>query len=245
MTNKGQKRRPLSVKWKLFVYLCLFAAALLLALWLLQIVFLDSFYKAYKRAELKKAAQLVEDNIDNIQLDALLQEIADQQGLSLLVADPDGPAVLCRQDGMKPSLLPDAPQQIRQYWQAAERGGGSYIQNDRQPGRKPVYRPSAFAGHAPPPMEDGPESILFARAVSSQQGRRLILLASVVTPVGSTAEALQAEFWFICALLAVFALGLALLMSRRISAPIIRLNQAAKRLGKGQFDVEFQGGGYR
>ena len=245
MTNKGQKKRPLSVKWKLFVYLCLFAAALLLALWLLQIVFLDSFYKAYKRAELKKAAQLVEDNIDNSQLDALLQEIADQQGLSLLVADPDGPAVLCRQDGMKPSLLPDAPQQIRQYWQAAEQGGGSYIQNDRQPGRKPVYRPSAFTGHAPPPMEDGPESILFARAVSSQQGRRLILLASVVTPVGSTAEALQAEFWFICALLAVFALGLALLMSRRISAPIIRLNQAAKRLGKGQFDVEFQGGGYR
>ena len=37
------------------MYLCLFAGALLLALWLLQIVFLDSFYKAYKRAELKKA----------------------------------------------------------------------------------------------------------------------------------------------------------------------------------------------
>ncbi len=40
-------------------------------------------------------------------------------------------------------------------------------------------------------------------------------------------------------------MGLALLTSRKISAPIIRLNQAAKRLGKGQFDVEFQGGGYR
>ncbi len=229
------------------MYLCLFAGALLLALWLLQIVFLDSFYKAYKRAELKKAAQLAEDNIDNGQLDALLQEIANQQGLSLLVADPDTLEILYRQDGMKPGLLPNSPRQIQRYWQAAEQEGGSYIQTQsrRLSGERLTYRPSAFTGHAPPPMEDELESILCARAVSSRQGRRLILLVSVVTPVGSTAEALQAEFWFICALLAVFALGLALLTSRKISAPIIRLNQAAKRLGKGQFDVEFQGGGYR
>ncbi len=228
------------------MYLCLFAGALLLALWLLQIVFLDSFYKAYKRAELKKAAQLAEDNIDNSQLDALLQEIANQQGLSLLVADPDTLEILYRQDGMKPGLLPNSPRQIQRYWQAAEQEGGSYIQTQsrRLSGERLTYRPSAFTGHAPPPMEDELESILCARAVSSRQGRR-ILLVSVVTPVGSTAEALQAEFWFICALLAVFALGLALLTSRKISAPIIRLNQAAKRLGKGQFDVEFQGGGYR
>ena len=229
------------------MYLCLFAGALLLALWLLQIVFLDSFYKAYKRAELKKAAQLAEDNIDNSQLDALLQEIANQQGLSLLVADPDTLEILYRQDGMKPGLLPNSPRQIQRYWQAAEQEGGSYIQTQsrRLSGERLTYRPSAFTGHEPPPMEDELESILCARAVSSRQGRRLILLVSVVTPVGSTAEALQAEFWFICALLAVFALGLALLTSRKISAPIIRLNQAAKRLGKGQFDVEFQGGGYR
>ncbi len=229
------------------MYLCLFAGALLLALWLLQIVFLDSFYKAYKRAELKKAAQLAEDNIDNSQLDALLQEIANQQGLSLLVADPDTLEILYRQDGMKPGLLPNSPRQIQRYWQAAEQEGGSYIQTQsrRLSGERLTYRPSAFTGHAPPPMEDELESILCARAVSSRQGRRLILLVSVVTPVGSTAEALQAEFWFICALLAVFALGLALLTSRKISAPIIRLNQAAKRLGRGQFDVEFQGGGYR
>lgn len=229
------------------MYLCLFAGALLLALWLLQIVFLDSFYKAYKRAELKKAAQLAEDNIDNSQLDALLQEIANQQGLSLLVADPDTLEILYRQDGMKPGLLPNSPRQIQRYWQAAEQEGGSYIQTQsrRLSGERLTYRPSAFTGHAPPPMEDELESILCARAVSSRQGRRLILLVSVVTPVGSTTEALQAEFWFICALLAVFALGLALLTSRKISAPIIRLNQAAKRLGKGQFDVEFQGGGYR
>lgn len=229
------------------MYLCLFAGALLLAPWLLQIVFLDSFYKAYKRAELKKAAQLAEDNIDNSQLDALLQEIANQQGLSLLVADPDTLEILYRQDSMKPGLLPNSPRQIQRYWQAAEQEGGSYIQTQsrRLSGERLTYRPSAFTGHAPPPMEDELESILCARAVSSWQGRRLILLVSVVTPVGSTAEALQAEFWFICALLAVFALGLALLTSRKISAPIIRLNQAAKRLGKGQFDVEFQGGGYR
>ncbi len=42
------KRRPLSIKWKFFLSLLLFAGVLLLLLWLLQVVFLESFYKFYK-----------------------------------------------------------------------------------------------------------------------------------------------------------------------------------------------------
>lgn len=242
--NKRGKR-PLSVKWKLFLYLCLFAGALLLALWLLQIVFLDSFYKMYKRAELKKAAQLVEDNIDNSQLDTLLREIAAQQELGLLIADPETMEPLFRRDGRKPDLLPAAPELLQWYWDQAVQNGGIYLQTIRIGDKGRAYHPSAFQGPAPPRAAEGMEMILRAQVASSEQGDRLLLLASVVTPVGSTAEALRAEYWCICVLMAVFALGLALLLSRRISTPIIRLNQAAKQLGKGHFDVQFQGGGYR
>ena len=157
------------------MYLCLFAGALLLALWLLQIVFLDSFYKAYKRAELKKAAQLAEDNIDNSQLDALLQEIANQQGLSLLVADPDTLEILYRQDGMKPGLLPNSPRQIQRYWQAAEQEGGSYIQTQsrRLSGERLTYRPSAAAyGRRAGEHPVRPSGFLLAGAAVDFAGQR-------------------------------------------------------------------------
>ena len=82
------KKRSWTIKWKLFLYLCLFAGVLLLLLWLLQIVFLESFYKAYKAREIQKAAETVAENMDNNQLSSLLKELSTQQGIDSLVADP-------------------------------------------------------------------------------------------------------------------------------------------------------------
>ncbi len=96
-----------------------------------------------------------------------------------------------------------------------------------------------------PPGQGMLETILCATLVDSQQGERLVVLTSQITPVGSTVEALRAELVCISAILLVFALVLALWVSRKVTGPIVRINQAAKELGKGRFDVNFGSGGYR
>lgn len=238
------KRRPLTIKWKLFLYLCLFAGVLLLLLWLLQIVFLESFYKAYKAREIQKAAETVEENMDNNQISSLLEELSTQQGIDSLVADPHTGKVLQCQTGQRP-VFPMEPAKLQEYYEEAMEAGGIFLHRwEEEPERQSDYHPSAFLG-AVPPRREKMESILCALALSTKDGDRLVVLTSVLSPVSSTLEALRAEFLFISLCLVCCSLALALLLSRKIARPIARLSQAARQLGQGKFDVTFQGGGYR
>lgn len=54
------KHEKISIKWKVFLYLLVFVLFLLVALWLVQTVYLDTFYKTIKTQELDKAMSNVE-----------------------------------------------------------------------------------------------------------------------------------------------------------------------------------------
>ena len=94
------KRRPLSIKWKFFLSLLLFAGVLLLLLWLLQVVFLESFYKFYKTREIRRTAEVVAENIDDGQIGSLLEQVSRQQGISAAIVGPQDMTVLRRQEGL-------------------------------------------------------------------------------------------------------------------------------------------------
>ena len=73
----------------------------------------------------------------------------------------------------------------------------------------------------------------------------IILLDSELAPVRATVSTLKFQFYWIAALLLLFALLLAYLMSRRISRPLVRMSETARGLAKGDYDVHFVGHGYR
>ena len=45
------RHEKISIKWKIFLYLLIFTGILLMILWLLQICYLDTFYKKIKTKE--------------------------------------------------------------------------------------------------------------------------------------------------------------------------------------------------
>ena len=73
----------------------------------------------------------------------------------------------------------------------------------------------------------------------------VILLDSELTPVSATISTLKAQFFLIAVVLLLGALLLAYLISRRVSRPLVRMNEAAQTLAKGEYDVHFAGQGYR
>lgn len=70
---KNSKR----LMWKIFIYLLGFCGLLLTILWLFQTIFMDKMYEGIRRAEIKKAIVLVEENIDNPHLDQIIKELAE------------------------------------------------------------------------------------------------------------------------------------------------------------------------
>ncbi|MBQ2861386.1 MAG: hypothetical protein IJE83_01210 [Oscillospiraceae bacterium] len=54
-----------SIRWKLCAYFILFAISLLLMLWFMQTVLLDSIYAVYTKETMKAFSDTIEENIDN------------------------------------------------------------------------------------------------------------------------------------------------------------------------------------
>ena len=48
MDKQKKLKKGISIKWKLIILLMCFSAAIIILLWLFQVVFLDSFYKSIK-----------------------------------------------------------------------------------------------------------------------------------------------------------------------------------------------------
>lgn len=72
---KNSKR----LMWKIFIYLLGFCALLLMILWLFQTIFMDKMYENIRKAEIKKAIVLVEENINNPYLNQIIYELAENQ----------------------------------------------------------------------------------------------------------------------------------------------------------------------
>jgi len=70
-------------------------------------------------------------------------------------------------------------------------------------------------------------------------------VSASISPVDATVETLRIQLWYISAIMLVLSVGLALLISRRVSGPIEKLNDSAKELGKGDYNIAFHSEGYR
>ena len=73
---------------------------------------------------------------------------------------------------------------------------------------------------------------------------KTIVVNAQLTPVNATIETIQTQFLIIAVILILIASLLAMYLSRKIATPIIEINDGAKILAKGRYDVAFKGKGY-
>jgi len=236
----------LSVKWKLFGWLALFSALLLLLLWLFQIVFLESFYKSIKSESLRTSGEMIVKNIENENLEELIDRLALQNDVSIRITDSSGNLLL------KESV--DAPDRfvrlnrwdlVSIYQRAAVNGGELFETFSQEffdlsiPGIPPGM--AGFAGRTEFVME----TMIFVQIVPLSNGIPvMVVLHSTITPINSTVETLRVQFVYIAVIMVSLSLLLAFLISRRIAKPIVQINDSAKVLATGDYNVQFTGKGY-
>ena len=72
-----------------------------------------------------------------------------------------------------------------------------------------------------------------------------MMFNTVLEPVGTTVMLLKRLLLMIAVLLLVAGFIIALVVSNRLSVPIIQITESAKRMAHGKYDTEFKGGGYK
>ena len=95
--NPKEKKHP-RIRRRVFAYLAAFVAFVLALLWLMQIVWLDDFYRWDKTRQITQAADAVENNIGNAQLSALMDRLAQQNDVCILLLDSDKHVFLSSDD---------------------------------------------------------------------------------------------------------------------------------------------------
>ena len=73
----------------------------------------------------------------------------------------------------------------------------------------------------------------------------LIVLNASLQPLSSTVQILKTQFLWISTILLICAGIIVFYLYRHISAPLVKMNESAKQLAHGKYDVEFSGEGYR
>lgn len=233
----------IGIKWRIFGCFVAFTTIILVLLWVFQIALLNNFYRAIKISEIKSIAQSITKNIDSSNLCTQIINIEQNNQINVVVTDSDG-------NNQFPGIT--SPNsvifQLKNYWAKlyleTEKNGGAYLSTFDLGDL--YHRVSPNNEHMQNQGKKMPEGIIYACIVTMQSGeKRFVLLNSNITPVDSTVTTLRVQLVFITLIMLILALFLALYLSKKISNPISNINNSAKTLASGNYDIHFDETGYK
>lgn len=219
------------MRLKIFAYLAVFSAVILAVIWVFQAVLLDDVYRASVRRQVNSAADRIcrMDDSDT-DFEHSVYDIASEYGLCITVYSvKDMKATeLINAHNQKVCLIHSSMLNEaflgNMYAMAKENGKYTETFNDN-------YSQS--------------EGSIVLSAVSERNGRELLCIVNCdIQPVGATVSTLQFELIYISLILIAVAAAASIIIARRITKPVAAMNEEAKKLASGNYDVNFAGGEY-
>lgn len=200
-----------------------------------------------------------------------LDQLAAKNNITIYVTDTSGNALYnCEYIATtKMSTLPNE-EFLRYYKEAQDNGGSTVIEfkgnhnktfekqnGDTESSTEAVSAPQppqADSSIPQPPEADGfvqnygqdmAESIIYVDVLTSDNTACVLMVNTVLTPVSATVDTLRIQMIWITVVMIILSLLIALVISKKVSRSMIRVNNAAKKLAKGDFNVSFDGKDYR
>ena len=255
------------IKYKLFFYLIIFTAIMLVLLWLFQTVFLESFYRSIKTQSVKASAQEIAENINTSDLQSYIDDVAQRNDITVRVFDEQNNEIASENIGENSIIYKLPMGLIQNYYDEAKENGGTILKlfpeenNKEMPVRTQDQTPGQDDGEANQtggqaqqmPQQQGnrqmsnmPQNMIYVELVEQADGSTMmIMVGAMITPVDATVETLQIQLLYISIVFVALSVILAFSISARISRPIIKINTSAKELAQGNYDINFDGKGYR
>lgn len=246
--EKKEKKKRLwgiqsRVSWTFFLFIVLMVALL----WLLQIQLLDQFYRYEKRRTLQNVSASIAGNIDNTSLNTLIERVAEDNSLCVLVVDESMETVYSADTAFSCIIHHLNHRDLRRMAQKLETDGQDFVLFPMQRVRNSGFDRQHFSGPFPLPMNDenGEYLVSVQRATLEDGSEYYVLLNTLVTPVTSTVQTIRSELWVLTTALLLIGFLLSTILSRKISRPIIRTTEAACALSQGEYTPISDANAYR
>ena len=228
----------------------LFLFLLLGLLWCFQVVFFERIYKTVKVAEVKIAANNLSENIelDNASLGNIAGRVASRNDVCVLIYDQYANILVSKHYVQSCSIHRMDAVNLGYLYLLAQKNGGEWLNRARLFDARPVnYTNEEYQGNLVSDPDSLGEVLLFSKVCHSSSRKRdvIMILNATISPVGSTVRTLQSELLLISLVMTAAALILSLLLARRVARPIVKINEGAKGLSEGKYEVELKNPGYR
>lgn len=187
-------------------------------IYLFQTAFLESFYKLEKIETISDIGNLIADNLgESNLLDQLEQmQLSNEVCVRVISGNSDVSGNACALNRL------DRTQIASIYMETLASGGEKLFSN---------YR--FTVGLAKPQ-----DLFIFAKTTSFVNEDVLIIVSSLVSPIGTTVETLKSQYPFVAAIVIVMILLMALTISRMIIRPIKKIEEEAAALPFGNYNGE-------
>lgn len=224
MISKLDKK---SLNFKLWLYFVSFAAAIMALLWLLQIVFLNSYYESMKIKEISRIGNELAAKYGSMDFENALVETSFNEGISINILDQTGKLVypldlfdILRQPRLNSETFSDFLARLY----GSETDYVVYTRTDDRV-RNPILVYGAILRNG-----DSPNYFLF--------------INSMLEPIDSTVNVLKSQLIRITGISFLLSLGISLILAKWISRPITNITRSARALSKGDYTVSFEKGAY-
>ena len=205
-----------SLKNKIWVYFIFFSICILACLWLFQVAFLNSYYEYHTRLELNKIAYNIKKSYGSTSFETLLDDLAYKNGICIEILT---------ENSLKYSSM------------SVSRG---CIANNKQ---SAAVKKDFFESN----LDNKQYKIINNRfhnktlIYALRLDRDLYVFINVsLEPLESTTKILASQLIYVTILVFILSFFLAYFVSKKVSAPIIKLKDAASRMSKGDYDVVFE-----
>ena len=245
--ERCKKRNGLSIRWKLIVYFAIFVAIALLVMWVFQVYLLNNFYELVKRREMARSAQILSMHLEREDLDihAYDQALDGVMGVEIYRVTENEITQLVSVDATGQAGNTLAAEQILRLCQKAAENEGSFTGRFTFGGLEVDNKRPPFPNNKPQASMSNVRLIHLELVERGDGSAYLIVLNAALQPLSTTVQILQTQFLWISTILLVCAGIMVFYLYRHISSPLVKMNESAKQLAHGKYDVEFSGEGYR
>ena len=257
MSKVEKQHRPYpgaSVTSKLLFYFLIFMIMMLLVVWIFQVMLLNVFYRNTKTKEMVYISEMISDSLEDgkSELSRPVIDHADEYRVCVRVfkLGQSGLVEIADVNAAETCFLHHIdPGALDKLYQRALRGEGHYS----------TVKPLTAPKHEITEEKETDDLVNSGKQIFTERLGMIsvdicyakdgtpyvIMLNSELTPLRATAQTLRVQFVWIAMILVGLALLMAMVFARSIISPIVRMNQSAKQLATGNYDVQFEGEGYR
>ena len=237
-----KKRKSFGVK--LWLWFALFSAAIFLALWLLQTVFLQRFYNGMAIRNVERAAENIAAHAEAADFYDVIDETAAENPLLVFVTDTEG-NILYSADAYKRLYGEKEPA-------AQQQNGNPYFSPDTVLNwEKGALRnlPSGYEDFMARLMASGTGSVGFETADNAAyvtgavlENGKILYISMPLDAVGGTVGILRLQLVWVSALSLLLGFALAWGISKRFEGPVAKITDSAKQIAAGNFHPELPKG---